>query len=96
MKPTDLHKLWASPDNTRLTPKQASFRLPVHVAAKIAALAELFPQRNKTEIVGDLLAAALEDVKNSLPSTAGRLVTHKEEVGELFEDVGPRGQFLRQ
>ena len=38
VKPSDLHTIWAAPDNSRLTPTQYSFRLPVHVAAKLAAL----------------------------------------------------------
>ena len=46
IQPADLHKVWAAPDNTRLTAKQFSFRLPVHVAAKLSALCETFPQKD--------------------------------------------------
>ena len=62
-QPGNLTALWAGPDNSRLTSKQYSFRLPVHVAAKIAALEEMYPQRSRTQIVGDLLSAALEGVE---------------------------------
>ena len=48
MKASDLANIWASPDNFRLTSKQSSFRLPVHVAARLAALSEIYPQRTKT------------------------------------------------
>jgi len=41
MKASDLVTVWSAPDNSRLTAKQYSFRLPVHVAAKLAALEEL-------------------------------------------------------
>lgn len=36
MKASDLVTIWSAPDNSRLTAKQYSFRLPVHVAAKLA------------------------------------------------------------
>ena len=66
IEPEDLPKIWTAPDNTRLTPKQMSIRLPLHVAAKISALSEMFPKKTKTEIIGDLLAAALDQVEGGL------------------------------
>ncbi len=86
MKPIDLAKVWAAPDNSRLTAKQQSFRLPVHVAAKINALCDLYPHRTKTEIVGDLLATALEDVIQGLCWTEGRLIGHDPSEGPIHED----------
>ena len=68
METKDLVKLWNAPDNTRLTPKQMSIRLPLHVAAKISALCEMFPKKTKTEIIGDLLATALEAVAEGFSS----------------------------
>jgi len=68
MQSKDLVKLWNAPDNTRLTPKQKSIRLPLHVAAKISALCEIFPKKTKTDIIGDLLATALDDVEEGLSS----------------------------
>ena len=93
MKSTDLHKLWSAPDNTRLTAKQVSVRLPVHVAAKINALAELFPNKTKTEIIGDLLSAALEDLIQSLPYDQGRKLADHPDEGPLFEETGQRAYF---
>ena len=83
MKATDLAKVLGAPDNSRLTAKQQSFRLPTHVAAKINALCDVYPSRSKTEIVGLLLAAALDDAINHLPASPG------EEWGP-----GPDGQML--
>lgn len=89
MKAQNLPAIWSAVDNSRLTAKQSSFRLPVHVAAKLAALAELYPGRSKTQLVGDLLAAALSDVEAALPSAKGRLFDRDPDTGEeLFEDVG--------
>jgi anaerobic glycerol-3-phosphate dehydrogenase len=44
-------------------------RLSVHVAARISALCEMFPQRAKTQIINDLLSTALDQLENSLEDT---------------------------
>lgn len=67
MQTSHLHDVWSGPDNNRLVSKQFSFRLPVHIAAKIAALGEMYPQKNRTQIVADLLTAALSDLEKNLP-----------------------------
>jgi hypothetical protein len=67
MKTEDLIKVWDAPDNSKLTPKQMSIRLPLHVAASISALAEMFPKKTKTEIIGDLLATSIDQAVQALP-----------------------------
>jgi hypothetical protein len=97
MKASDLVSVWSSPDNSRLTAKQSSFRLPVHVAAKISALCDLYPNKTRTQIVGDLLASALIELENALPSYEGRSLRHTDEDGnELFEIVGPAADFRKR
>jgi len=94
MKAADLHKLWTSPDNSKLTSKQYSFRLPVHVAAKIQALCDMYPHKTRTEIVGDLLSSALQEVAQGLPSydTTEHIITLPDGE-EIFEQYGPRVDF---
>ena len=79
MKTEHLHDIWSSPDNSRLTSKQLSFRLPVHLAAKIAALCEMYPTKNRTQIVADLLAAALDSLEKSLPEELGGRLSGSDE-----------------
>lgn len=106
MKTSHLHDQWETPDNSRLTSKQFSFRLPVHLAAKIAALCEIYPQKNRTQIVADLLTAALDDLEKNLPEALGNPLEpnvqdhYAEEAainGESFEKLfylgGPRARF---
>ena len=69
MKSSELHHLWRTPVNSRLTSRQYSFRLPVHVAAKLAALVDMFPNKTRTEILGDLLSTAITEVIAGLPSS---------------------------
>jgi len=78
MKTQHLHDMWSGPDNSRLVSKQFSFRLPVHIAAKLAALAELYPQKNRTQVVADLLTAALDDLEANLPQELGAVESQED------------------
>lgn len=95
MKTSNLVDIWKAPDNTRLTSKQYSFRLPVHVAAKLSALCDLYPNKTRTQIVGDLLSTALNDVQEALPSFQGRpWHNYQDDNGnDLFYAVGPGADF---
>ena len=106
MKTAHLHDIWAGPDNSRLVSKQFSFRLPVHIASKIAALCDMYPQKNRTQIVADLLTSALDDLEKNLPASMGTPISEDDEMGEryaaqasnedyvpLFYLGGPRGRF---
>lgn len=94
MEPQDLVKVWDAPDNSKLTPKQLSIRLPIHVAARISALCELYPRKTKTEIIGDLLSTALDQLEKALPSAEGRLLGHHPDDNEpIYEEIGVRRDF---
>ena len=69
MESKQLLENWVGPDNSRLMRNQTSMRLSVHVAAKVAALCEMFPQRTKTQIINDLLSTALDHLERSLVDT---------------------------
>lgn len=65
MKASDLVASWTSRDNKRLTSRQFSIRLPVHIAARIAGLCDMFPTKTRTDIMADLLDSALEELEKS-------------------------------
>lgn len=94
MKASDLVTVWSAPDNSRLTTKQYSFRLPVHVAARLAALEELYPTKSRTQLVGDLLSTAIDEVEAKLPSFAGAPAGEHPETGEsIYEESGPIARY---
>lgn len=95
MKASDLVTVWSAPDNSRLTAKQFSFRLPVQVAAKLAALEVLYPTRSRTQLVGDLLSTAITEVEKNLESHSGVTTGHKhpETDEEMFEMAGQTLQY---
>lgn len=96
MKASDLVTVWSAPDNSRLTSKQYSFRLPVHVAAKLAALEDLYPARSRTQLVGDLLAAAIADVETKLPTSPGPEWGSDPDTGEMMFHATGQGVTYRE
>lgn len=95
MSELSMHEQWSKPDNSNLTAKQFSFRLSVHIAAKLGALCELYPTRNRTQIVADLLDLAINHVENTLPMELGeRFGQATAETGETVHFLaGVRGEF---
>lgn len=96
MKASDLVTVWSAPDNSRLTAKQYSFRLPVHVAAKLAALEEIYPTKTRTQLVGDLLATAIAEVERTLPTVPGPEWGKNPDTGEMLYVAGGIGVRYRE
>ncbi len=95
MKIKALASNWEKQAKAILTAEEFAFRLPLEDAAKINALAEMYPKRSRSEILGELLSAALEELETSLPYVAGEKVIAQDELGDpLYEDVGPTPKFI--
>lgn len=95
---TNLAKLleqWETQAGGKLTAHRYSIRLPLDDAARIAALAEMYPRRSETELISELLSAALDELENAMPYLPGkRVVTEDEEGNPIREDIGPTPRFL--
>lgn len=95
MKIKELSKQWEKQAKAVMTEDAYSFRLPIEDAAKVAALVEMYPKRTESEILGELLSSALEELETSFPYVAGKQEVAKDEMGDpLYEDVGPTPRFL--
>jgi hypothetical protein len=95
MKVRELFSVWEKTALGELTEEQFCVRLPVEDAAKIQALAEIFPRRSVEEIITDLLSAALDEFESSLPYVRGDTVVALDEEGDpLYEDVGLTPRYL--
>ena len=91
-------KLLDSWRETAAEPRTASeytVRLPVDDAARLQALAEMFPGRTPEQLITDLLGAALEEVATAMPYIPGRRVISTDEQGDpVYEDIGPTPRFM--
>lgn len=90
-----LIKEWEDSAAGRLAFREYRMRLPVRDAARIAALAEMYPRRNETELMSELLTAALDELESAMPYVPGaRAVAEDEEGNPVYEDTGPTPRFL--
>ena len=76
-------------------PQAYAVRLPVDDAARLAALADMFPGRAPEQLISELLGAALKEVAAAMPYVAGKRVISTDEQGDpVYEDVGPTPRFM--
>lgn len=95
MKIRELAKHWEDSAKGRLTDTGYAVHLDVEAAARLAAITEMYPKRTPQELLGELIAAALEELEASFPYVQGQHVVATDEEGDpLYEDVGPTPRFL--
>jgi len=86
---------WRGPPAAPRTSASYAVRLPLDDAARLAALAEMFPGRAPEELIIELLGAALREVAAAMPYVAGPRVTATDEQGDpVYEDAGPTPRFI--
>jgi hypothetical protein len=77
------------------TATEYAVRLPVDDAARLHALAEMFPGRTPEQLVTDLLSAALQEIGAAMPYIAGKKVISTDEQGDpVYEDIGLTPRFM--
>ncbi|MHB1247193.1 MAG: type 1 pili tip component [Sulfuriferula sp.] len=95
MNISDLMKVWESSASGPLAAQTYQVRLPLQDAAKIAALTEMYPRRNETEIITELLTAALNELERAMPYIQGPRVIAQDDQGDpIYEDTGPTPRFM--
>ena len=86
----ELLESWRAGAAAPRTAKAYAVRLPVDDAARLSALAEMFPGRTAEQLITELLGAALQELAAAMPYVAGQQVISTDEQGDpVFEDVGP-------
>jgi len=77
------------------TATQYAVRLPLDDAARLRALAEMFPGRTTEQVITDLLGAALQEMETAMPYVPGKRVISTDEQGDpVYEDAGPTPRFM--
>jgi len=86
---------WKRESEPMLTASEYAVRLPLDDAARLHALAELFPGYPFERIVTDLLHAALDEIAASMPYEPGPKIISRDDQGDpLYEDVGLTPRFV--
>ncbi len=90
-----LIETWSGKRAAELAEERYAIRLPVDDAARLQALAELFPGNSPDALITDLLAKALDEIEASMPYVAGDKVIREDEFGDpIYEDIGLTPRFL--
>lgn len=77
-----------------MTKQAYAIRLSLADAARIEALAEMYPNMGVEEIITDLIGSALDELETSMPYVQGTRVIAKDEFGDpIYEDIGPSARF---
>lgn len=91
----ELLENWAKAKHAKMTACEYQVPLSLRDAARIAALAEMYPAKSETEIITDLLSVALDMVETAFPYEQGARIITEDELGDpIYEDVGPTPRFL--
>ena len=86
---------WKKTSAPARTAKEYAVRLTLDDAARLQALAELFPGRSIEEIVTDLLGAGLDEIAAAIPYEKGPKVISRDDHGDpVYEDVGLTPRFV--
>lgn len=97
MKIRDLLKEWEDTAASPRTAHEYRLHLPIYEAAKVSALAEMYPGRTEEQIITDLLTAALDELQASFPYIKGDDVVAWDEEGDpIYEDAGLTPRFHRR
>jgi len=77
------------------TAREYSMRLSLDDAARLHALAELFPGQSIEEILTDLLSAGLDEIAAAMPYERGPKVISRDDHGDpVYEDIGLTPRFV--
>ncbi len=77
------------------TAKEYPIRLDIDDAARLQALAELFPGQPIEVLITDLLRAGLDEIAAAMPYEPGPKVISRDDQGDpVYEDIGLTPRFV--
>jgi len=86
---------WAAEQEPARTSETYAIHLRTEDAARVHALADLFPGISHERIITDLLSVALERIEAAIPYVPGDRVIREDDFGDpVYEDKGLTPQFL--
>ncbi len=95
MKFKSLLDRWKKTAAPQKTAQEYSIRLALDDAARLHALAELFPGQPLEAILSDLLRTSLDEIAAAMPYERGSKVISSDDHGDpLYEDVGLTPRFV--
>jgi len=95
MKIKQLVSYWDKHAQGRLTAEPYMAKLSESHSKQLEQLAELYPMKTSSELLRDLVSAALDELETSFPYVQGeKVVAHDEDGFEIYEDIGMTPKFI--
>ncbi len=95
MKFKPLLDRWKKDPVPQLTAEEYPMRLELDDAARLHALAELFPGQPVEALITDLLRAGLDEIAAAMPYERGPKVISRDDQGDpVYEDIGLTPRFV--
>lgn len=95
MKVRDLLKTLQHTASAPQAAREFTVRLPVQDAARLLALAEMYPGCTETQLITQLLSAAIDELEAAFPYVQGSAVVAEDDQGDpIYEDTGFTPRFL--
>jgi hypothetical protein len=86
---------WKKETAPARTLREYAIRLDLDDAARLQALADLFPGQPIEVIISDLLRSALDEIAAAMPYERGPKVISRDDQGDpLYEDIGLTPRFV--
>ncbi len=94
MRIAELIQRWGQAGHERTSVRPYTVHLPLRDAARIEALRLMYPGRSDSQLVADLVRAALDELEVAMPYVPGKRIIAEDDYGDpIYEDLGPTPRF---
>jgi hypothetical protein len=94
MRIAELIQRWGTQRQSRTSVRPYTVHLPLRDAARVEALRVMYPGRSDSQLMADLVSAALDELEVAMPYIPGNRIIAEDDYGDpIYEDLGPTPQF---
>ncbi len=94
MRIAELIQRWGTEGHGRANVRAYTVHLPLRDAARVEALHLMYPDRSESQLMADLIRAALDELEVAMPYVPGKRVIAEDDYGDpIYEDLGPTPRF---
>lgn len=94
MRIAELIQRWNKTSQVRTAVRPYTIHLPLRDAARVEALHMMYPGRSDSQLMADLIRAALDELEVAMPYVPGTRVIAEDDYGDpIYEDLGPTPRF---
>ena len=94
MRIAELIERWSQAGRARSDVCPYTVHLPLRDAARLEALRVMYPGRSDSQLMADLIHAALDELEVAMPYVPGNRIIAEDDYGDpIYEDLGPTPRF---